>query len=88
MKRNRVVNSAFDFFLKERVANRVAARAANDEQVITRLASLGLEDRLSVQRREQLAIAGGDYAAPSFHSRAVSSLARSTAAWIVSSREL
>src|SRR5579862_4406375 len=60
MKRDRVVNSAFDFFLKQRVANGVAARAPNDEEVIAGLRIRGFEDRLSVQRREQLAISGGN----------------------------
>src|SRR5579862_3374103 len=61
MKRNRVVNAAFYFFLKQRVANGVAARAPNDEEVIAGLRVRGFEDRLSVQRREQLAIRGGNY---------------------------
>src|SRR5580693_662163 len=60
MKRDRVVNSAFDFLLKQRVSNSVAARAANDEEVIAGLHVCRFEDRLSVERREQLAISGGD----------------------------
>src|ERR1700691_1540974 len=62
MKRDRIMDSALDLLLQQRVANGVAPGAPNDEQVVTGFGSFGFEHRLSVQWREQLAIGGGDYA--------------------------
>src|SRR5215469_10548520 len=63
MQRHRIMNSALDLVLQKRVAQRVAPRAANDEEVKAGLEAVGLEDRVRVQRREQLAIRRGDHAA-------------------------
>src|ERR1700678_315607 len=45
MKRNRVVNPAFDLLAQQLGPNRVATIAADDEQVVTRLASLGFSEQ-------------------------------------------
>ena len=53
MQRDRIVDSAFDVGLKQRVANGVALTATNDEQVVAGFTAFGFQDRLRVQRREK-----------------------------------
>src|SRR5258708_25200235 len=63
MQRDRVMDSAFDVGLQKRVPDGIASSAPNDEQVVAGFQSFGFEDRLSVHRREQLAISRRYYAA-------------------------
>src|SRR5260370_41281330 len=63
MQRDRVVDSAFDLSLKQRVANGVALIATNDEQVVAGFGAFGFENRQRIQRREQFAISRRDYTA-------------------------
>src|ERR1700722_4672577 len=56
MKRNRVMNPAFDLFAQKRCPDHVATIAADDEQVVTRLAPVGFGTQVQAVAGQSLAI--------------------------------
>src|SRR5271170_8361058 len=56
MKRNRVMDPAFDLFAQQRRPDCVAAIAADDGKVVARLAVLGLGEKCQALVRQSIAI--------------------------------
>src|SRR5579862_4747170 len=59
MKRNRVMDPAFDLLAQQRRPDSVAPVAADDEQVVARLDSLGLREKSHAVVRQSFTIKSG-----------------------------